>query len=230
MQISIYAGSFVFTLFSTILNLVSLNRLDWIVYSAKDSLGLPLKTLWGLFEVCDFGPNRQYQCRAFPRDGLDCTRPEQDPSVGGWHKPFNFCDSYRTAGYAAQLAAVFGCAALISHIIIVARGRHFRNHGWKVLAAFIAANATCQIFTTAIVVHQQRTALDVITPGSHMSTGFILSQISWGTDIILFAALLAAGIVHARNGSPDGYKEIPGTPRLSRRSTRWDDDDDEEDA
>lgn len=29
MKISIYAGSFVFTLFSTVLNLVSLNRLDW---------------------------------------------------------------------------------------------------------------------------------------------------------------------------------------------------------
>ena len=90
------------------------------------------------------------------------------------HKPFTFCDNYRTAGvshvhytsksrrsrlnfnkypsifetyvfyyspqYAAQLAAVFGCAALISHIIIVSRGRKFRDFGWKVLVGFICAN------------------------------------------------------------------------------------------
>jgi len=229
MQISIYAGSFVFTLFPTVLNLVSLNRLDWITYSAKDSLGLPLKTVWGLFEVCDFGPNGQYQCRPFPKDDLDCSRPELELGIGGWYKPFTFCDSYRTAGYSAQLAAVFGCTALISHVIIVSRGRHFRNHGWKVLIGFILANATCQIFTTGLVVHQQRTVTQVITPGSYMSTAFILSQISWGTDILLFACLLAAGIVHAKNGSPDGYREIPGTSR-SRRSHRWSDEEDEDET
>lgn len=101
------------------------------------------------------------------------------------------------------------------------------SHGLTLITNLPSFPATCQIFTTAILVHQQRTAHNVITPGSHMSTAFILSQISWGTDVLLFASLLAAGIVHARTGSPDGYREIPGTPK-SRRSHRWSDDEDED--
>lgn len=35
MRVTIYAGSFVFTLFSTCLNLISLNRLDWCVRGSR---------------------------------------------------------------------------------------------------------------------------------------------------------------------------------------------------
>lgn len=144
--------------------------------------------------------------------------------------------------YAAQLAAVFGCAALISHIIIVSRGRHFRNHGWKVLSGFILANgklicnnegalpkltcvaiATCLIITTAYVVRLMHTHPHIFTHGSRVTTAFILAQVAWGTDVLLFGSLVSAGIIHARNGSPDGYREIPGTPK-SRRSRRWSND------
>jgi len=219
--VTVYAGSFVFTLFSTCLNLISLNRLDWIVYKAPPAVSPAIRTLWGLFETCDFGPNGQVECRDFPREGLDCRG--SDAERAGWHKPFSFCDHWRTAGYAAQLAAVFGCAALISHIIIVSRGRHFRNHGWKVLSGFILANATCLIITTAYVVRLMHTHPHVFTHGSRVITAFILAQVAWGTDVLLFGSLVSAGIIHARNGSPDGYREIPGTSK-SRRSRRWSND------
>ncbi|CAD6587905.1 MAG: hypothetical protein CYPHOPRED_004169 [Cyphobasidiales sp. Tagirdzhanova-0007] len=223
---SIYASSFVFTLFSTILNLVSLSRVDWVIYKAPASSGAYLKTSWGLFEVCNYTASGQKQCRGFPKEGLDCTILVQNPDFTSWRRPFSLCDYYRTSGYAAQLAAVFGCAALISHIIIVARGRRFRNHGWKVLLGFILANAACQIVTTAFLVQMVRTRTNVFPVGSHVTTAFILSQVSWGTDILLFASLLAAGIIHSITGSPDGYREIPSTPP-SRRSRRWSDDEDE---
>lgn len=117
MKISVYAGSFVFTLFSTVLNLVSLNKRAWyadsasfktgfhqadfssitfttilrLVYKAPPSVGLPLKTVWGLFEVCDYGPNGQKQCRDFPVPGYDCVATKV-------MKGFTFCDNYRIAG------------------------------------------------------------------------------------------------------------------------------------
>lgn len=88
----------------------------------------------------------------------------------------------------------------------------------------IVSVAVCQLITTSFMVHLLRTT-DRFTPGARLSKAFILSQISTGTDIILFGCLLAAGVIHARNGSPDGYKEIPTTPRSRRR---WEDEDDEQ--
>lgn len=127
MKISVYAGSFVFTLFSTVLNLVALNRRAWyvhfhpfisqhditqslltwrfpltshrLVYKAPPSVGLPLKTVWGLFEVCDYGPDGQKQCRDFPVPGFDCVATKIMKAHGG----FSFCDDYRTAGVSVPI-------------------------------------------------------------------------------------------------------------------------------
>lgn len=221
MKISVYAGSFVFTLFSTILNLVSLNKRTWLLYQAPPAVGLSLKTVWGLFEVCDYGPGGQKQCRDFPAPGFDCVATKV--MKGPVHVTFTFCDNYRTAGYAAQLAAVFGCAALISHIIIVSRGRKFRDFGWKVLVGFICANAICQIVTLAYIMKSLHNS-GIFPTGTHVSSAFVLSQISWSTDILLAASLVFAGIMAARRG--DGYQSIPGTPRSRRYSHLEEEDDD----
>lgn len=64
----------------------------------------------------------------------------------------------------------------------------------------------------------------VFPPGTHVSSAFILSQISWSTDILLAASLVVAGVLAARRG--DGYQSIPGTPRSRRYSHLEDEDDD----
>lgn len=68
-----------------------------LIYKAPPAVGLPLKTVWGLFEVCDYGPNGQKQCRDFPIPGMDCLA-NKVMEVSPLSKHFSFCDSYRTAG------------------------------------------------------------------------------------------------------------------------------------
>jgi hypothetical protein len=80
--------------------------------------------------------------------------------------------------------------------------------------------ALCQIITLAFIL-KSRNQTGIFPVGS----AFILSQISWATDIVLASALLIAGILAARRG--DGYSSIPSTPRSSRRWAELEEEEDD---
>lgn len=88
-----------------------------------------------------------------------------------------------------------------------------------------STTAICQIVTLGFILKSLHNT-GIFPAGTHVSSAFILSQISWGTDISLATFLLAAGIMAARRG--DGYRSIPGTP-VSRRSQRFADMENEDD-
>lgn len=77
------------------------SALSRLVHKAPPAVTPAIRTLWGLFETCDFNANGQVECRDFPREGLDC---RSSAGREGWHKPFSFCDHWRTAGVSLLVA------------------------------------------------------------------------------------------------------------------------------
>jgi hypothetical protein len=84
--------------------------------------------------------------------------------------------------------------------------------------------ALCQIITLAFIL-KSRNQTGIFPPGTKVGSAFVLSQISWATDIVLASALLIAGILAARRG--DGYSSIPSTPRSSRRWAELEEEEDD---
>lgn len=101
--------------------------------------------------------------------------------------------SWATAGYAQQLALVFGAAAILGNLAVLLGGRLKRESGWRIVAGLLSAHAALLIVSTSLVAHEFATD-DRFYYGSRLGQSYIMSTSAWAIDVVCILGLVAVGV------------------------------------
>ncbi|KAJ7594153.1 hypothetical protein C8J56DRAFT_926107 [Mycena floridula] len=202
-----YAIAFLGVSITLILNVLSLTRADWLISKHSTVLGATYDYYYGLNQLCELKtfsvgsePWTSYSCRQFPlREEGDCSPPPNPP----WEEPSankttNFCETWTSASYAAELGVGLSAIALMS-ILVGVSTQSRRRRIWRAVAVLVGLQAIFQIMAFSIVTHlYQNSALrtfETARPGA----GYILNTVSWVTGCILTISILITGMAADRN-------------------------------
>ncbi|KAK4050214.1 hypothetical protein OIO90_005196 [Microbotryomycetes sp. JL221] len=118
---------------------------------------------------------------------------------------WSFCDSWVTAGYAQQVALVFGLASVLASLIILLGGRQKRETGWKLISGLLTVEFILLIVSTSLIAHEYRMD-DRFYYGSKLGQGYILSTVAWSLDVVIVGVLLVVGFMGLVK--EDDYEQI----------------------
>jgi len=186
-----YVVTFLAVAVSLTFTILSVTRVDWLVYKSPKLLGIQLTLQYGLNTLCELkevktGDHSKYmdkECRPFPmrvKDGC-----EENHS--------GFCAAWTSAGYTAELSIALAALALFAILVGISTGSR-RRRIWKAVAGLVALHAAMQIVTFAIVTDTMRTgafpSFDEAKPG----LGYAFNAISWILSVLITAGVVITGI------------------------------------
>ncbi|EIW83044.1 hypothetical protein CONPUDRAFT_101576 [Coniophora puteana RWD-64-598 SS2] len=189
-----YAITFVATLATLILNILSARLPDWLI--AKYEFGNAQYTVrYGLTERCERkfvslpGPDggsiyyEDYSCRGFPLSVQD--------SCDGENR--RFCAAWSSAQYFSEFG--IGLAALSIVALLIGVSTHSRRRRiWRAVAGLVLLHAIFQVVVFGIVTDLYRKerfpAFEHAKPGS----GFILNFVSWIVGLLVGFGVIITGI------------------------------------
>ncbi|KAL5528150.1 hypothetical protein ACEPAF_7286 [Sanghuangporus sanghuang] len=196
MRITSYVITFLAVAITTLLNVLSIIRPDWLYAHPPDIFHTKTIIRYGLLERCerqiiDFpGPGESgkirytdYSCRPFP------SRKEDDCEGDNRY----FCVMWWTAGYAAELGVVFGAGALMAVLIGVST-RSRRMRVWRAVAGLEGLHASFKIITFSLITHLYSTAHHPYFEFARPSVAYVLNTISWIGDVLIMFGVVTTGI------------------------------------
>ncbi|KAI8992896.1 hypothetical protein BD414DRAFT_412310 [Trametes punicea] len=190
-----YVVAFFAVITTMILNVVSVQRPDWLVVHDQDILHKSVVVEYGLTRRCELKvieiPSgnggtltyTNYDCRPFPMRVTD--RCEKENS--------QFCMVWGTAGYFGELGigfAVVACLAILFGVSTHSRRRRI----WKSVSVLVALHVLSQIIVFGVVTHLYRT--DAFPSFEHARPGlaYVSNVLSWVFGILVTAGVVTTGI------------------------------------
>lgn len=165
---SIALGAFVCT---TAMTIASITTPYWISYSVTaDNSGATYGKHLGLHQSCSSLDDPP--CRHFPDDD-DC-RGDQF-----------FCSMWRSSGFLLSFATIVELATLITFLVVMAGGKYKRETGWKLIGAFLLADAAVEFAGMGLVV--SRNLIPIFPHRIPMMLNFMCVRVY---DIYVYAYIL----------------------------------------
>ncbi|RYP77461.1 hypothetical protein DL769_003415 [Monosporascus sp. CRB-8-3] len=171
---SIALGVFVCT---TAMTIASITTPHWLSYAVTaDNSGATYRKDLGLHESCSSLDDPQ--CRRFPDDD-DC-RGDQF-----------FCSMWRSSGFLLSFATIVELATLITFMVVMAGGKYKRETGWKLIGAFLLADAAIEFAGMGIVAYLFNNDEQFALPGWRLSSSWILCTVSAAVSVLIALGLWA---------------------------------------
>ncbi|KAH9931178.1 uncharacterized protein BXZ73DRAFT_101759 [Epithele typhae] len=181
------------------LNILSVQRPDWLVvknpdiFHTKDVVSIGLNQLCELSVIDWPGPNgstisyTNYSCRRFPmRDADGCDKENKA-----------FCMIWSTAGYFGELGigfAIVSCLAILFGVTTRSRRRRI----WKSASVLVALHVLSQMISFAVVTHLYRTEMYPTFDRARPGLAYVLNVVSWVLGLLVTAGVVTTGMSAAR--------------------------------
>ncbi|KAF7315654.1 hypothetical protein MIND_00080900 [Mycena indigotica] len=185
-------------IFTTVLTIISLTRVDWVVARYRaDAINSIFEAKYGLSTVCTRlevklpgGDRSRYEdeeCRPFPtRKDDGCDDDNQ-----------SFCAMWASARYATEVAIGFGALALVA--IAIGVSTHSRRRRiWKAAAGLVTIHALLALTAFALILDQVRMSRFPTFRDGHLGAGFWLTTVAWVSGILVAVGVIATGIAADR--------------------------------
>ncbi|TFK91605.1 hypothetical protein K466DRAFT_482456 [Polyporus arcularius HHB13444] len=195
MRKSSYVIAFFAVAATLILNILSVQRPDWLVVSEPDIIHDKVVVEYGLNRRCETrviqlpypGGSKNtytsYECRAFPMRAPDgCEKDNK-----------TFCMIWSTAGYFGELGigfAVVACLAILFGVTTHSRRRRI----WKSASVLVVLHVLSQITAFAVVTELYRTEAFPTFNHARPGLAYVLNTISWVVGLLVAAGVVITGI------------------------------------
>jgi len=193
-----YALTALAVVFTTVLAVLSLTRVDWVTATYQsDTLGSSYEAMYGLTRTCARlvvnlpgrgSPHfKNFECRLFP------TRDED--ACDGENR--SFCAAWTSAGYMVELSIGFGALALVA--IAIGVSTHSRRRRiWRAAAGLVVIHALLQLVAFSIVVDLFRTARYPTFEDARLGTALWLGAVAWVAGILTGITTIVTGMAADR--------------------------------
>ncbi|KAI0708958.1 hypothetical protein C8T65DRAFT_829877 [Cerioporus squamosus] len=195
MRKSSYVIAFFAVAATLVLNILSVQRPDWLVVSDPDIIHDKVVVEYGLNRRCETrviqlpSPSgskntyTSYECRAFPLRAADgCEKGNK-----------KFCMIWSTAGYFGELGigfAIVACLAILFGVTTHSRRRRI----WKSASVLVALHVLSQITAFAVVTDLYRTEAFPTFNHARPGLAYVLNTISWVLGLLVTAGVVTTGI------------------------------------
>ncbi|TBU48621.1 hypothetical protein BD309DRAFT_949156 [Dichomitus squalens] len=201
-----YVVAFFAVIGTMILNILSVQRPDWLVTKRPDIIHKEVVVSYGLASRCELrvmevpAPSggtltyTSYDCRPFPKRVEDGCEKENKA----------FCMIWGTSSYFAELGigfAVVACLAIIFGVTTHSRRRRI----WKSASFLVALHVISQIVAFAIVTDLYRRDSFPTFERARPGLAYVLNVVSW-----VLGTLVTAGIVITGNAAKHGHQWAAG--------------------
>jgi len=208
-----YAVTFLLVSLSLTLNILAIQRTDWLIDPGREFLHTKSIVHYGLMQRCERQVMRipdpdgdwqevytDFKCRDFPKRVSDSCEKENRL----------FCVEWTSAGYLAQMAVGFGVMALFSLLIGVSTHSR-RRRVWKAVAGLVTLNALFSMIAFIIVSDLFRTShlpeFAYVYPGP----AWYINMLSW-----VFSFLIVFGVIWTGKAADKGHKWAAGNRAYTR--------------
>ncbi|KAM5533714.1 hypothetical protein V8D89_012587 [Ganoderma adspersum] len=210
-----YVVAFFAVLGTMILNILSVQRSDWLVVRLSDIIHKDDIVTYGLSTRCELrvleipGPNggtityTNYECRPFPMRVQDGCEEENK----------TFCMIWSTSRYFGELGvgfAVVACLAILFGVTTHSRRRRI----WKTASALVVFHVLSQIVTFGVVTELYRRNMFPTFERARPGFAYVLNIVSWVLGLFVTIGIIITGNA-ARAGHPwaagnRAYRPISG--------------------
>ncbi|KAI0661376.1 hypothetical protein C8Q70DRAFT_911909 [Cubamyces menziesii] len=201
-----YVVAFFAVIATMILNIISVQRPDWLVVHGDDIIHNTVVVEFGLHRRCELKvieiPSgnggtlkyTNYECRPFPMRVTDrCEKENRE-----------FCMIWGTASYFGELGigfAVVACLAIMFGVSTHSRRRRI----WKSVSVLVALHVLSQIIVFAVVTHLYRTDAFPDFKYARPGLAYVSSTLSW-----VFGTLVTFGVVTTGISAQKGHRWAAG--------------------
>ncbi|RPD59759.1 hypothetical protein L227DRAFT_575754 [Lentinus tigrinus ALCF2SS1-6] len=195
MRKSSYVIAFFAVALTLVLNILSVQRPDWLIVSDSDIIHDKVVVEYGLNRRCETSiiqlPSPSGAKRTYV--GYDC-RPFPIREVDGCDKGNKkFCMIWSTAGYFGELGigfAIVACLAILFGVTTHSRRRRI----WKSASVLVALHVLSNITAFAVVTEMYRTEAFPTFNHARPGLAYVLNTISWVLGIFITAGVVTTGI------------------------------------